>query len=314
MSAKGRGPTSAADGHYKTPAWATTVVLKRIHSGYHTTSGRGAIGSSFLDAGCGTGAIMLAIRHFFPQASLFGVELSAKLAHRAEKILPPGHGNRIVVSDFRTWAPPGPGPLDYAVFNPPFDLAEQFALAAMRHCRTVWMLQRLNWLGGGASPKASLATRARMAFHRGHPAELLILPRRPSFVKTTKSSTDATEYAWFGWGEGARPGTFDIARAEDCLDSDEVGPALRRRGGIPGMASPSATANAGASCLSVPQANELKRIVREPQPCFGTARVRVQNTLVRIGLAKIATVVGIEKCSATQLGVEVLRAWTASHA
>lgn len=39
----------------------------------------------------------------------------------------------------------------------------------------------------------------RADFHRRHPSDVFVLPRRPSF---TGGGTDATEYAWFVWGPG----------------------------------------------------------------------------------------------------------------
>lgn len=40
--------------------------------------------------------------------------------------------------------------------------------------------------------------------------------------------------------------------------------------------------------LTKPQQDELARLAREPQPTYGSARTRVQNTLVRMGLARYA--------------------------
>jgi hypothetical protein len=88
---------------------------------------------------------------------------------------------------------------------------------------TVALLLRLNWLG----------SQERAMFHREHPSDILLLPKRPEFTasmgcsakksgctyretlpieaprpklcplcgaRTTCSTTDSIEYAWFVWG------------------------------------------------------------------------------------------------------------------
>ena len=62
------------------------------------------------------------------------------------------------------------------------------------------MLLRLNWLG----------SEDRAAWLRRHPPSVYVLPNRPSFVEG--GGTDATEYAWFIWGEGFG-GTLSVLRA-----------------------------------------------------------------------------------------------------
>jgi hypothetical protein len=90
---------------------------------------------------------------------------------------------------------------------------------------TVALLLRLNWLG----------SQERAAFHRAHPSDILLLPKRPEFTasmscsakkqgctyretlpiesprpkacpkcgaRTMCSTTDSIEYAWFVWGPG----------------------------------------------------------------------------------------------------------------
>lgn len=46
------------------------------------------------------------------------------------------------------------------------------------------------------------------------------------------------------------------------------------------------TAPAPAVALTKPQLRELRRLAAEPQPTYGKDRVRVQNNLVRVGLAR----------------------------
>ena len=117
---------------------------------------------------------------------------------------------------------------DLIITNPPFVLAEAFARRAIQLAGNqglVALLLRLNWLGG----------QERILFHRRHPADIHLLPKRPEFcasmgcsrkkqgctyreilpieaarpkdcplcgAKTTCSTTDSIEYAWFVWGRG----------------------------------------------------------------------------------------------------------------
>ncbi len=66
-------------------------------------------------------------------------------------------------------------------------------------------LLRLNFLEG----------QARAAFHRAHPAHVLVLPRRPSF---TGGGTDATGYAWMLWGTNPGATKPIVANRWDILD------------------------------------------------------------------------------------------------
>jgi len=83
-----------------------------------------------------------------------------------------------------------PGPAksyDLCLTNPPYSLAMEFILKALREAVTVIMLLRLNFLG----------SQTRLAFWQENPVtHLFPLARRPSF---TGHGTDATDYAWFAW-------------------------------------------------------------------------------------------------------------------
>lgn len=75
------------------------------------------------------------------------------------------------------------------VTNPPFSLALEFCDHAVRHAPHVFMLLRLNFL-------ASQKRRHWWNIHK--PDALFVLSERPSF--TDDGKTDATDYAWFYWG------------------------------------------------------------------------------------------------------------------
>lgn len=74
------------------------------------------------------------------------------------------------------------------VTNPPFSLALEFVQHALKLSPHVFMLLRLNFL----------ASRSRQSFWQANePSALFVLSKRPSF---TGKGTDATDYAWFYWG------------------------------------------------------------------------------------------------------------------
>lgn len=73
--------------------------------------------------------------------------------------------------------------------NPPFSLALEFCHHAIGLSPNVFMLLRLNFL---ASQKR------RTWWRQNLPSALFILSERPSF--TEDGATDATDYAWFYWG------------------------------------------------------------------------------------------------------------------
>lgn len=81
------------------------------------------------------------------------------------------------------------------VMNPPYSLALPFVAAALEVVRsqagTVAALLRLGFL----------ASRKRRDWWQSHPADVYVLSERPSF--TGDGRTDATDYAWFVWREGA---------------------------------------------------------------------------------------------------------------
>ena len=97
-----------------------------------------------------------------------------------------------------------PHGIDLCITNPPFSLWIEFTQKALRECKGVIMLGRLSMLG----------TKKRKGFWRGNrPSHMWVLSERPSFEGPaadaaqrrakmegkTKSKTDNSEYAWFGW-------------------------------------------------------------------------------------------------------------------
>jgi predicted RNA methylase len=219
VSATGRdaggGYAREPDDFYRTPAWAVRAIhpwLPRPHE--HL---------AVVDAGAGDGAIADALPY---GKRVECVELNAR---RAAACLAKGYGvHEMPFERFRQQE--SDDGFDVVVMNPPYSDAMQFVQDAFELVRNansgqggcVFALLRLPWL----------ASQDRAAFHRRRPAHVLVLPRRPEFcmacscgakpkcgwgeVRATGeerpkrcgkcagpvkvSTTDATDYAWFGWG------------------------------------------------------------------------------------------------------------------
>ncbi len=174
MSATGRnlaGNERRADDFYATPAWCTEAIWPHLRRT-----------ECVLDPCAGAGAILdVAVKH---GAATVGIELDgSRQAIACER----GHSVRIGDALADRW------PFCTAVVtNPPYSLAAFFIDRALsertEHIDRAFLL-RINYLG----------SQKRAAFHRAHPSDIYVLPRRPSF---TGGGTDATEYAWFVWGPG----------------------------------------------------------------------------------------------------------------
>jgi predicted RNA methylase len=169
---------------YETPSWAVRAIGDVLPI---------AENMRILDAGCGTGAILRQIGAQFPENEILGLEKDEARFRAAEAStdLPIAHGDFFSHAD--RW--------DLIISNPPYSHALEFVQHAMTLSPIVCMLLRLPWL----------ASQRRAQWHRENPAQINVLPRRPSF--TGDGKTDATEYAWFIWGSGD-PGTYRILHVD----------------------------------------------------------------------------------------------------
>jgi hypothetical protein len=185
-----------AEDYYRTPAWAVRVI--------HPYLPPDSDNLSVLDAGAGDGAIADALPYGLRTLC------SEQNAHKREALCEKGYnlvGWEGEADFFSTCTC-----FDLVVMNPPYAQAMEFVRHAIKITEEengmVAALLRLPWL----------ASQVRASFHRAHPAQVLVLPRRPSFTKDGK--TDATDYAWFCWGNnsGARrptlAGTWEILEVE----------------------------------------------------------------------------------------------------
>jgi hypothetical protein len=163
------------DDYYATPAWTTELILHLVPTEgiiLEPSAGEGAIVGCLLAAG-------------FSPALVLAVEMDADRAATCAKT-----GVKTIVGDFLAQDCPG---THSVVMNPPFSKAQEFIEHAIHVVQPsngeVFCLLRLNFLEG----------QRRAAFHRQHPSDVYVLPRRPSF---TGKGTDATGYGWFVWGPG----------------------------------------------------------------------------------------------------------------
>ena len=96
--------------------------------------------------------------------------------------------------DFFDWD----GEVDLILTNPPFSLAKEFIDHSLPRAKVTIMLLRINYLG----------SISRHAWWKENPPKALhVLSKRPSF---TGKGTDATDYAWFMWGD-VEPGLFFVS-------------------------------------------------------------------------------------------------------
>lgn len=82
---------------------------------------------------------------------------------------------------------------DVVITNPPFSVWQQVVERALVLAPQVVMLLRIDVLGSAK----------RAPCWQAHPADVFVLPSRPSF--TGDGATDANNYAWFRWLRGALP-------------------------------------------------------------------------------------------------------------
>ena len=199
MSATGRGRADGSeyerepDDYYRTPGWATRAVLPWVPA----REGRKSFVS--VDAGAGDGAIADELP-YGRSTTCYETNVSKAEGLRERGYFVPRAGLTKYGTSLSYLLAPAAEEADVVVMNPPYSEAMAFvqkALAMVERRRgCVVALLRLPWL----------ASQERAAFHGEHPAMVLVLPRRPSFTKDGK--TDATDYAWFLWGENrgaARP-------------------------------------------------------------------------------------------------------------
>jgi hypothetical protein len=212
MSATNRSEVRHPDDFYATPAWATRAILAQFVV---------RAGDTALEPCCGDGAIVRELINVgFHPGRVTAIDIDAgRVAETARMV------GDVAVEDWLLTD--GEASYDLVITNPPFRLAMEFVTKSLKHVGdsgTVAMLLRLNWL----------ASAGRREFHKAHPSDVYVLPKRPEFAaslkcaakprcgwevqqaldagrpstcpgcgaKVTCSTTDSCEYAWFVWGPG----------------------------------------------------------------------------------------------------------------
>lgn len=171
------------DDFYATPRWVTVAMLDAIDF---------PRGFNIVEPSCGDGAILDVLRERYDARALRGIELDVARGQEARRRI----GCTITLGDYLAWAPrPGAEP-SWIVGNPPFSLAQRFVEHSLSivddGCRITFLL-RLAFL--------SSQSRRHLFDDDAGFAQLLVLPRRPSF--TPDGGTDRYDYGWFSWVKGS---------------------------------------------------------------------------------------------------------------
>lgn len=155
---------------FPTPPWATRALVEKV-------IGPGAVSDlECLEPACGTGHMARPLAEYFRAADAFDIH-------------PYGYG---MVADFL--AAPGNRCWDWVITNPPFNLAEQFAVKARSLCRHgVALLVRTQFL--------ETVGRYNRLFKSDPPNITAIFSERVPMLKgrVSKTATTATSYCWLIW-------------------------------------------------------------------------------------------------------------------
>lgn len=202
MSAAGRGAFRKGNDFYATPEWCVHRLLDRLMENGHPLMRR-TIGTSTraLDPCAGDGAIIRACRSWWAMRP----ERHDWHWHAIE-VRPEEESTLRDLCGDHAWCPRdglGKGWDDLVLTNPPYSLAQEFITGYSMARYSFWFL-RINFLG----------STARARWWRDQKVNLYVSPDRPPFCLTEEKKkgvptgrlipgTDATEYAWFEFGEEA---------------------------------------------------------------------------------------------------------------
>lgn len=196
MSATGRSDVRRKDDHYVTPDWAIRSFL----AAYALPEG------PWLDPCAANGELITVARSVVPSARFTAVELRPEAAPYLQQVAPGAHA----IGDFLAMAPQIQSGIWSAVItNPPYSLAVPFLIECRRIAKVVAFLLRIGFYCGGRGPLS-----------RESKPGLFFLPNRPSF---TGDGADASEYAWFVYGDPEVLGTSllfdgDAVRRDRALE------------------------------------------------------------------------------------------------
>lgn len=199
MSATGRGAKRKSHDFYPTPRYCVDRLLDRC------TLKPGL----WLEPGAGNGAIIRAVNARVDGVRWVAIEKRASCLKKLEAT-----GAQVLirsierVNNWPTERQSLRGGYDVAIGNPPYRQAQEFVEICRVVARHTFLLLRINFLG----------SERRQSWISQDVPDIYVVPNRPSF---SGKGTDATEYAWFHWGEERR-----TAGCVEILDST---PALERK-------------------------------------------------------------------------------------
>jgi len=214
MSSTNRGAIRIENDFYETPGWATRAILPLL----------GRPPSRVLEPNAGRGAILRELDdHWKPWETGMVIHAIEFDKYRAVECRVRGAGRwEVACEDYLGTIP---GRYDLGMTNPTFEYAIPVVTRMLEECRDVVALLRLNMLG----------SQDRAPWWEKHPADVYVLPKRPSFCASLKCGakprgcgwketlyldaprrstcfrcgapvivtlTDSCEYAWFWWGPG----------------------------------------------------------------------------------------------------------------
>lgn len=195
MSATGRGERGGGGSDFfPTPAWCVDWLLRAVD----------LPGGWWLEPSAGDGAIIRAVNARRSDISWTALEVRPEAQVALTRAVSDGERyGEVECADFMSWAPIR----GYRVVlgNCPYAEAGAHVAKAIALAPAVAMLLRLNFLG----------SQKRAEFWRRHPADVYVLSERPSF---DGEGTDATEYAWFVWGQCGSRGRIQVLGP----DSDQL--------------------------------------------------------------------------------------------
>jgi hypothetical protein len=199
VSATNRGERGGEGADYfPTPAWCVDWLLRAVD----------LPGGWWLEPSAGEGAIIRAVNARRTDVCWSAIEIREEaMGALARAVASGGRSGAVDRDDFLTAAPryAHVDHHDVVCGNPPFNAAAEFIARALRVAPVVAFLLRLNFLG----------SQKRLDFWRRHPADVYVLSERPSF---DGEGTDATEYAWFVWGQcGSGPGRIQVLGPPETL-------------------------------------------------------------------------------------------------
>lgn len=214
MSAAGRGPRGGQGrDFYATPSWCTRAIVRALGDSVNRSAW-------WLEPACGDGAIEKVLSEEFGISKVIATDIAPgpRYAGQFDYVHRLDYTNtehRVLGVSF-----------EVAITNPPYSLAFEFVARMVLDARVAVALLPLSFLG----------SRKRKSWLQAHPPNLFVLSERPSFAVSVKckecgyseqsapeaaalthcgcgarmsrTTTDASEYAWFVFGLPAQPIQF----------------------------------------------------------------------------------------------------------